>query len=305
MAPISDNMRGALLMSGGMAAFTFNDACMKALGSELPLFQALLLRGVATTLGLLLLTQVMRQMRFAQSRRNWALIVLRTVAECGAAWFFITALFNMPLANVTAILQSLPLTVTLVGALFLGEAVGWRRLLAILIGFCGVLMIVQPGGDGFTGDSVYVLASVACVTVRDLAARQLDRAVPSLLVSLVAAGGVTAFAGVGSLFIDWVPVSGRSWALLFGATTFVIAGYIFSVSAMRVGEIGFVAPFRYTSLLVALILGVVVFGTFPDALTLSGAALVVATGLFTLLRELRLRQTGSTRAPPPTPPARL
>ena len=292
----SDNFRGAALMVGAMAAFTFNDACMKALGQDMPLFQALFLRGIGTTLLLGLLALYLGQLRLGFPRRDWVLVAVRTVAECGAAWFFITALFNMPLANVSAILQSLPLTVSLAGALVLGEAVGWRRLVAIVIGFCGVLLIVQPGTDGFTIHSVYALASVACVTVRDLAARRMSAAVPSMTVSLMAALGVLLFAGGGALTIDWAPVSGRDVALLGGATLFVIGGYICSVSAMRVGEIGFVAPFRYTSLLVALVLGVVIFGDFPDPLTLTGAAIVVATGLFTLWREMKAR-----RGPPPEP----
>lgn len=288
MAELTDNTRGALLMMGSMTAFTLNDACMKALSDELPLFQALFLRGIGTTCFLIILTRMLGQWQFDLARRDWALIVLRTAAEIGAAWFFITALFNMPIANVSAILQSLPLTVTLAGALFFREAVGWKRMTAILVGFVGVLLIVQPGGDGFTIYSVYALISVACVTVRDLAARRMTRSVPSVLVALVAAAGVTVFGAAGTVFATWEPVSGTAALQLGAATFFVVGGYVFSVTAMRMGEISFVAPFRYTSLVVALILGAVVFGTFPDAITLLGAAIVAATGLFTLYRERRL-----------------
>jgi S-adenosylmethionine uptake transporter len=295
MLNLSDNMRGALLMTLSMAAFTVNDACLKALSDELPLFQALLLRGIGVTILLTGLTFAKRQLTLDIARRDWGLIALRTAAEAGAAWFFITALFNMPIGNISAIMQAMPLSVTLAGALFLGEAVGWRRLAAILVGFVGVLLIVQPGSDGFTHYSVFALLSVACVTVRDLAARRMSRSVPSLLVATVAAVGVTAFAGVGAMFIDWQPVSGLAAAQLFTSMSFVIFGYVASVSAMRVGEIGFVAPFRYTSLLVALILGLLVFGDWPDSLTLAGAAIVVATGVFTLYRERQLRLSARKR----------
>jgi S-adenosylmethionine uptake transporter len=261
----------------------------------------LFLRGVLTSVFLFGLAAYLGQLRRTLPRQDWWLIAIRSVAEVGAAWFFLSALFNMPLANVSAILQSLPLTVTLAGALFLRENVGWRRFLAILIGFVGVLMIVQPGGDGFTLHSVYALASVACVTVRDLAARRMSAASPTVFVSLIAAFSVTTFAGAGAIFVEWQPLGVESMLLILASAAFVIFGYIFSVSAMRIGEIGFVTPFRYTSLLVALVLGALVFGTFPDTLTLAGAAIVVATGLFTLLRELRLRQTG----PSVTPPTRL
>jgi len=301
MVKLSDNMRGALMMMGAMTAFTLNDAAMKAVGEVAPLFQVLFLRGVITSILLLALTIYLRQLRGRLPRREWGLIALRSLAEVGAAWFFLTALFNLPIANVSAILQSLPLTVTLAGALFLGENVGWRRFVAILIGFVGVLMIVQPGGDGFTIHSVYALASVACVTVRDLAARRMNAAVPSVFISMVAAMCVTAFAGAGAVFVEWQPLDSSGILLVVASATFVIFGYIFSVSSMRVGEIGFVTPFRYTSLLVALILGVVIFGTFPDSLTLLGAAIVVATGIFTLLRELRLRQAGPSVTPPTRP----
>ena len=79
------------------------------------------------------------------------------------------------------------------------------------------------------------------------------------------------------------------YAMLGGATVFILAAYVFSVMAMRVGDIGFVSPFRYTGLLVALIVGLIVFGEWPDALTLLGAGIVVATGLFTLWRERQTR----------------
>jgi S-adenosylmethionine uptake transporter len=290
MADISDNMRGALLMMGAMTSFTLNDACLKALSDELPLFQALFLRGIGTTLCLAGLAHVMGHMRFDLERRDWRLIALRTVSEAAAAWFFITALFNMPIGNVSAILQSLPLTVTLAAALFLGETVGWRRMVAILIGLVGVLLIVQPGGAGFNHYAVYALLSVGCVTVRDLCSRRMSRGVPSVLIALATATGVTSFAGVGSLFTVWQPLTVTAASQLSAAMIFVIGGYIFSVGAMRVGEIGFVAPFRYTSLLVALILGLLVFGDWPDSLTLIGATIVVATGLFTLYRERITRQ---------------
>jgi drug/metabolite transporter (DMT)-like permease len=301
MANLTDNMRGALLMTGAMAAFTFNDACMKALGVHVPLFQALVLRGLGTTTLLLLLAIRMGQLRFDIGQRDWVLIGVRTAAEAGAAWLFLTALNHMSIGNLSAILQSLPLTVTLASAMFLGEVVGWRRLLAIMIGFGGVMLIIRPGTDAFTIHSLYAIGSVVCVTIRDVVVRSISSHVPSLMVSLAAAAGVTLFSAAGAVFVDWQPMGFWPWMQLLGSISFVVLGYIMSVSSMRVGEISFVAPFRYTSLLVALILGVVVFGTIPDLLTLIGAAIVVATGLYTLLREWQLRRAGRRTAPPPAP----
>ena len=289
MAPLSDNMRGAALMTGAMVTFTINDSFTKALGDVLPLWQLIFLRGIGVTLCLVVMARLMGQLRFDLSRRDWAYMWLRTAGEIGGAYFFITALFNMPIANVSAIMQVLPLSVSLAGALFMAEALGWRRLVAILVGFGGVMLIVRPGGADFNIYSLYALAAVASVTLRDLVVRKLSRSVPSLMVSLVAAVGVTVFAGLASLAEDWQPMTFVQATHLGGATVFVIFGYIFSVAAMRVGEIGFVAPFRYTSLLTAIVLGMLVFNEFPSALTLTGAGIVVATGIFTLLRERHLR----------------
>jgi S-adenosylmethionine uptake transporter len=291
MPALSDNMRGALLMVGSMTAFTLNDACMKALSDELPLMQALFLRGLVTSaliLGFLVMTG---RLDLRLARRDWILVTIRTVAEIAAAYFFLTALFNMPFANVSAILQALPLTITLAGAVFLGEAVGWRRLLAILVGFGGVMLIVRPGGDGFSIYSVYVLAAVLAVTLRDLATRRLSAAVPSMSVALVAAIGVGVASGLASIVEGWVQVSGLAALQLAGSGVFVMMGYLLSIMVMRVGDIGFVAPFRYTSLVVALIVGFVFFAEWPDTLTLVGAAIVVATGIFTLYREARVARS--------------
>ncbi len=300
MAPVSDNTRGALLMMSGMVAFTLNDAVIKTLADEMPMLQVLALRGVMTTLLLGLVAYRWGQLRYRPARGDGWLIALRTLAEIASAWLFLTALFNMPLANVSAIMQSLPLAVTLGGALVLREPVGWRRMGAILVGFVGVLLIVQPGSDGFTGYSLLALFSVAWVTVRDLAARRMARAVPSVFVALVTSVGVTGFALAGSVFVDWQPLTGFMALRLALAAAILVVGYICLVSAMRVGEIGLVAPFRYASLIAALVLGAVVFGTFPGPLTLLGAAIVVATGLFTLYRE-RVTRRGAAAPTVATP----
>jgi drug/metabolite transporter (DMT)-like permease len=289
MAVMSDNIRGALLMTGGMCAFTVNDAFMKSLSGDIPLFQAVLLRGIVAIICLTIMCRVMDQLHFNLPRRDWGLILLRTLGEVGGTYFFLTALFHMPIANVSAILQALPLAVSLAATLFLGEALGWRRFAAIAIGFVGVVLIIQPGGADFSSYSIYALIAVACITLRDLAVRRMSVQVPVVFVALIAAIGVTALGAIGSLFITWQPMSATSAMQIGGATICLIFGYIFSVSAMRSGEISFVAPFRYTSLLVALILGMAVFNEWPNVLTVLGASIVVATGLFTLWRERRLR----------------
>lgn len=286
----SPNTRGAGLMMASMIAFTVNDACMKSLSDEVPLFQAIFLRGLVTCAFLAFMAWRTGAFKVRIPRGDLGLVVIRSLAEVVAAYFFISALFNMPIANVTAILQALPLTVTLASAVVFREAIGWRRMSAILVGFFGVLLIVRPGAEGFNFYSVYAVLAVLVITVRDLAARRLSVGVPSMAVALSAAVAVALFAGIGSIGSEWAPVSGKVAWQLSGASLFIIGGYLFSVMTMRVGDIDFVAPFRYTSLVCALILGLFIFGEWPDKLTLIGSAIVVATGAFTLYRERRIVQ---------------
>ena len=282
---LSDNTRGAILMMGSMTAFTLNDACVKALGGDMPLAQLLALRGLATTLFLFLLARQLGALSFRFSSRDCWLIGIRSLAEVAAAFFFLNALFNMPIANATAILQALPLTVTLSAALFFREKLGWRRLTAISVGLAGVLLIVRPGVDGFNVFSLYALAAVVAVTIRDMAVRSMSPSVPSMTIALVAAFAVCLFGFGWSVSVEWAPMTVRSTLLLGGSIAGIIVGYLLSVAVMRVGEVGFVAPFRYTGLVVALFIGLLFFDEWPDFLTLIGAVIVVGTGVFTLWRQ--------------------
>lgn len=286
---ISDNLRGAALMTTSMTAFTLNDMFVKLLGDHLPFFQFLLLRTIGATFFMLWLAARAGAIRWPEKKQDRWLIAVRSLAEMAAAFFFLTALIHMPIANVTAILQALPLTVALGAALFLGEEVGWRRFAAIGVGFIGVFLIVRPGPDGFSIYAFYGLLAVIAVTIRDLAARRLSPEVPSLTVALFSVLTILAFSSVGAVGTEWVPLRPIDWVWLAGSAITIIGGYLFSVSAMRSGEIGFVAPFRYTSLLVALVVGLLVFNEWPDHITMIGAAIVVATGLFTLWRERQAR----------------
>ena len=286
---MSPNVKGALLMMGSMAAFTVNDALVKVVGQDLPLFQLVTMRGVLATVLVLIMARYLGALHLNFPLHDKWLIALRCLAELAATIFFLTALMHMPLANVTAVLQALPLTVTLGAALFFGEVIGWRRIAAIALGFVGMLLIVRPGPEGFSIYAIYALIAVASVTVRDLITRRMSAEVPSVVVTLATSLTITLAAIIVSTFEGWVPVSTASGAMIASAAVFVLIGYLFSVMVMRVGEVGFVAPFRYSSLLWALGLGWAVFGDWPDAITMLGGALVVGAGMFTLFRE-RSRQ---------------
>lgn len=289
---MSDNMRGVLLMNVAMLAFTLNDTAMKAVAETLPLFQAITLRGVLTTAGLVALAMARGGLRLWPGRRDGGIVALRTLAEVFATLTFLVALTHMPLANLSAIMQSLPLAVTLAAALVLRDPIGWRRLSAIGIGFLGVLLIVRPGTDGFDRWALLGLASVACVVVRDLSTRTLGGAVPSATVAIWAGAGVTLLGLVGLTVQGWAPMGVREALIILFAASCLVVGYMTVVMVMRVGDIGTIAPFRYTALLWAILLGYVVFGALPERLTLIGAGIVVATGIYTLLRERRLRRSG-------------
>lgn len=285
----TDNVKGALLMMASMAAFTLNDACIKYVAQSVPLFQMVFLRSIAATILIALLAWKMGAFARPIPRRDRPLVAIRVVAEVGIFVPFIIALTHMPLANITAILQVVPLTITLAGAVFLGEAVGWRRWAAILVGFLGVMLIVRPGSEGFNAYSLLALLAVAIITVRDFVTRKFSPELPSLQVAVYTAIVVGIVGLIGSLFTPWEPVAAGEWALIFGAAVFILGGYVFSIMVMRVGEISFIAPFRYTALIWGLLLGWLVFGDWPTHLTLIGSAIVVCTGIYSFWREQKRR----------------
>jgi len=168
---------------------------------------------------------------------------------------------------------------------------GWRRMLAIGIGLFGVLLILRPGADGFNMWSIYALIAVVCISARDLFTRRLSTNVSGIVVTFGTSFAVMAAAGLASMSQEWTPITPPLALCISGSAVFVVAGYFFSIQVMRIGDVSFTAPFRYTSLVGALIVGYLIFGERPDAVTLSGAAIVVATGLFTFYRERKLSRT--------------
>lgn len=285
---MSPNTTGAILMMASMGAFVLNDTLLKLTDGAIPLFQLIFLRGVLATVLIFVLAYRVDVLRFVVARRDKGLIVLRGITEIITAYFFLNALFNMPLGNLNAIMQVVPLTVTLGSALFYREAVGWRRMLAIIVGLGGVMLIIRPGAEGFNVWSLYALAAVICVTARDLITRRLSRGVPGLTVTLGTTVAVMIAGGLASLTQEWEPVTGANALYICGSAVFILAGYFFSIQVMRTGDVSFIAPFRYTGLIGAMIIGFLIFDEVPRSLTLLGAAIVIATGLFTFYRERRL-----------------
>ncbi len=296
MKILSDNMRGSLMMTAAMAGFTLNDTCMKAVTATMPLYQAIFLRGLLTIALLVAFSGYLGGLKFALPRRDAVIISIRTLAEVGSTVTFLTALMHMPLANLSAIMQSQPLAITLAAAIIFRERIGWRRILAIGIGFIGVMMIVKPGTESFTIWAAVGVLCVLIVVVRDLSTRQLSPAVNAVTVAFHAATAVTGLALLIVPFSGWEPVGLREAAAIAAASVFLIAGYLFIVAAMRIGEIGVIAPFRYTALVFALILGWLIFRQLPGGWTMAGALIVVATGIYTFYRERTVAKRAAAAA---------
>jgi S-adenosylmethionine uptake transporter len=300
---VTDNMRGAILMMGSMATFTVNDACIKLLAQSLPTFQVVALRGMAATVLLLILARATGALAHGIPRGDRVRVALRVAAETAAFLPFVIALTKIPLANITAILQALPLTIAAAGALILGERVGPRRWAAIGAGMVGVLLIVRPGTAGFDAWSLLAVLAVLFITARELLTRRLSANVPGPLVAVLTAAAITALGLLISLAEPWQAPDAGQGALILAAAICILCAYLFSIAAVRVGELSAVAPFRYTALLWGLLLGLLIFGERPDALTLAGAALIAAAGLYTLWREGRAPLDDHRPvAPPAVPP---
>lgn len=282
---MSENFRGAILMIVCMGAFVLNDAFVRLAGNTVPLAQILFLRGILTTTLLLIFALYIGVFKFRVSRKDKWKIFFRSVMEGVTAYFFLTAVMHMPFANVTAILQILPMTVTLSSAFVFREKVGILRLGLIIIGFLGVILIINPSSDGFNWYSVYALIAVASITLRDLLTRKLSKEVHALLPTFSASLGVLAFSLVLMLNTPIQPMDMDNSLFIVAAAFFIIFGYYTAVSAMRVGEVSFVSPFRYSAILFALLIGFLYFKEQPDAYAFLGILIIMTSGILLMIRN--------------------
>jgi drug/metabolite transporter (DMT)-like permease len=280
---LTENRRGALFMTASMAGFAVEDVFVKAAAKSLPLGQVLLTMGLS---GMLVFAAM------ARSRGEPLLptaflsgpMLIRSAFEITGRLFYGLAITLTALSTTSAILQATPLVVVAGAALVFGEKVGWQRWLAVVIGFAGVLIILRPGSD-FSALSLLAVVGLLGFSGRDLATRA---APPGLSNRQLGALGFAMFAAAGAILLaitggpkapDMVTLSQLVAGTVFGA-----AGYHALTYAMRTGEVSAVTPFRYTRLVFAMILAMVLFGERPDLATWIGAALVVGSGIFALTR---------------------
>ena len=287
--PTVDNSRGILLMLAAIFFFTSLDAAAKALGQAANPVVALWARYA----GQAVLVLVLVAPRLATvARTNYPrLQLLRSAFLMGATSCFFFGIYHIGLAQATAIMDVNPLLITLGAALFLGEKVGPRRWSAILIGFVGVLIVLRPGMEGFVPAALFTVMGMLGFAGRDLATRAAPPVLSNMQLGIYGFAMLIPTGGAILAYTGGAAVPGTAAAgQLLAASAFGVAAYWGLTAAMRIGEVAVVTPFRYTRLIFALILGVLVFGERPDAATLIGAAIIIASGVYTLVRQRRARQ---------------
>ncbi len=267
-----------------MAIFIVSDAIVKLVGEAMPVAQLMFIRGL---MAIILVCAVARvqgvvgQIGKIMHRR----VVLRALCDASASLLFIGSLVHLPLGNATAINLASPLFITLFAVFLLGEQVSLPRWVAVLFGFGGVLLIIQPRADGFNAYSLMCLAGTLFYAARDLLTRRIGRGTPSILITLATAIVVTLLSGALSVAQGWLPFGPREFALLALAAALQSAAYVLIINSMREGEMSLIAPFRYTGLLFALVLGYLVWGDIPNLLAWCGIALMLGAGLYVLHAE--------------------
>jgi len=218
--------------------------------------------------------------------------IARIAAEIATTFFFMMGLIHLPLAFATSIHQALPLIITIGAAFFYSEQVGWRRWSAVTVGFIGVLIIVRPGLEGFNVWSISALCAVLSAAVRDLVTRKVPKELHASTVSLTTTLALAIFSVVTMAPSGvWQPMEAADLGQILGAAIAMMIGYQAIFAALRLGELSFLAPFRYSGLLWATLLGYFVFADVPDDLTVIGSTLVIGSGLYTLYRERKVSKS--------------
>ena len=294
----NNTLRAGLYMVITTACFVAGDTCIKLIGTSLPLGQVIGIIGVVSSVFLFLVCGqqgILKDVPLIFTRT----VLLRSLFDTMGSFMFVSALMHMPLANLSAVMQSVPLVVVAVGVIFLGEKAGLSRIAAVIAGFMGVLLIVKPLPQTITIYEFLALGAVIVVAFRDLVTKRIPAHVPLLVIALANAIFISLSGfGVG-LLQGFRTVETWQWALLLGAGLFVTISYGFIVATVRLGDLSATAPFRYSEVVFAIIAGILVFGEYPDAIAYMGMALVIAAGLFAAHREAAQTRDAEAELMPP------
>lgn len=275
-------------MIAAMGGFAIEDALLKSAAQGVPFATVMTAFGAGGTLVFATLAQAKGQSLVPKAARSRA-IAVRAVFEVIGRMFYTLAIVLTPLSSTSAILQATPIVVVAGAALFFGERVGWRRWSAIAVGFLGVLVILKPGSDAFVALSLLAVAGMLGFAGRDLATRAAPPGIGTFTL------GVYGFLPILLVGIGWGLVTGEMAArigpaeagTLITAVLFGVVGYASLTIAMRTGEISAVAPFRYSRLLFGVAFGILLFGETLETNMIVGSAIIVAAGLYIMMRGRR------------------
>jgi drug/metabolite transporter (DMT)-like permease len=284
---LSPNNRGAVYMVAAMAGFAVEDMFLKSAARHMPVGEVITLFGLGGMLAFAVLARRQGVAAFPRALLSRTLLV-RSGFEVTGRLFYSLAIALTPLSVASAILQATPLVVVAGAAVIFGETVGLRRWIAIFAGFAGVLLIIRPGIAGFDVLSLLTVIGLIGFAGRDLATRAAPPALSNMQLGVVGFA-MLSLAGLIILMVkgDYRVPDITGLGLTLAATAVGVFAYTALTAAMRTGEVSAVTPFRYTRLLFALILGVTIFGERPDAMTLLGSAIVVASGIYVLTQNRR------------------
>lgn len=278
-----------LAMTSASILFVFSDTLAKLAAQHWPVAQVLVTRSI---FAIALLLVVIRSFGDGPKLRPLfePIIIVRSIVEAGLALIFVSALALMPLADLTTILMLAPLAITAFANIFLGEVVGWRRWSAIIVGFLGLLLVVQPGSKataapGYMLGASFALISVVLVAARDIITKRVQGDIPSTVIALgttlATMAGAIALSGIESWrAFSWVPLIYVALAALI-----VTAGNLLLVISCRGADLSVVAPFRYTAVLWSITIGYFAFGDLPNAVAIAGMGVIVASGIYLMHRE--------------------
>ena len=258
---------------------------MKLVFTELSVVQSVFLRGLFVCPMLILICLQRHQLFAAVPRSDRGIIACRTAMEITITFLFLLALSQLSLAHVTAVLQAVPLILTAFGAIILREKVGWRRWMAVITGFIGVMFIIKPGLDSFSVFSLSVLMAAILIAARDILTRQLSVQTPSFLVALVTALALQLQAAwpllllVGRHHHYQLVLNGRRSA---GNTCGICAEHCHNAC----WRCQLCHPFRYTAVVFATILSCLLTGHLPDGLSFLGTILVIVAGIYAYIANI-------------------
>ena len=270
-------------MIAGSALLTLNDALLKWLAADLPVGQMLFVRGCfALSLMAMLVWRRRTRLRIV----NFPAQLARALLTVASTFAFITGLRYMPLAEAIAIAFAGPLFVTLLAAVLLKEQVGWRRWSAVIIGFCGVLIMLRPGGGALNWAAFLPLGASLGGAMRDIITRKMSVTESSFSTLAFTTLAVT-LAGLGTLPLGWQPIQNIDIALLALASVLVASAHFLLIETFRLAEASLVAPFKYLSIVWGTLYGFLIWGEMPDAWVWLGAALMMSSGLYIFYRESR------------------